>query len=175
MTGGARRRFELAIEGVAHTVTLERRHDGGVRLQWGGASFPYAAVGLGGARHDVSLADARYTFAVYREERNGEARVAVFGAAGQASVAEFDPIAAAAAQGGDEGTLEAPMPGKVLSFLVEPGEAVRRGQPLAVIEAMKMEHTISAPHDGVVDALLYAAGDQVAEGSELLRLTRRAQ
>jgi 3-methylcrotonyl-CoA carboxylase alpha subunit len=47
---------------------------------------------------------------------------------------------------------------------------VRRGQALAVMEAMKMEHTISAPADGVVAELPYAVGDQVAEGAELLRL-----
>jgi 3-methylcrotonyl-CoA carboxylase alpha subunit len=47
---------------------------------------------------------------------------------------------------------------------------VRRGQTLAVMEAMKMEHTIAAPCDGVVEALLYAPGDQVVEGGELLRL-----
>ncbi|MDO5691139.1 MAG: acetyl-CoA carboxylase biotin carboxyl carrier protein subunit [Pseudomonadota bacterium] len=45
-----------------------------------------------------------------------------------------------------------------------------KGQPLAVMEAMKMEHTIAAPKDGVVDEVLYAPGDQVAEGAELLRL-----
>jgi 3-methylcrotonyl-CoA carboxylase alpha subunit len=58
----------------------------------------------------------------------------------------------------------------VVSFLAQPGDAVKRGQALAVMEAMKMEHTLCAPHDGVVQELLYAVGDQVAEGGELLRL-----
>ena len=62
------------------------------------------------------------------------------------------------------------MPGKVVSFLAQPGDTVTRGQPLAVMEAMKMEHTISAPRDGVVAELLYAVGDQVPEGGELLRM-----
>jgi 3-methylcrotonyl-CoA carboxylase alpha subunit len=48
---------------------------------------------------------------------------------------------------------------------------VKAGQVLAIMEAMKMEHTIAAPADGVVAELLYAPGDQVAEGAELLRLT----
>ena len=48
--------------------------------------------------------------------------------------------------------------------------AVERGQALAVMEAMKMEHTILAPADGTVAELLYAPGDQVAEGAELLSL-----
>ena len=62
------------------------------------------------------------------------------------------------------------MPGKVIAFLAKAGETVTRGQALAVMEAMKMEHTLHAPRDGVVAELLYAVGDQVGEGGELLRL-----
>ena len=68
------------------------------------------------------------------------------------------------------GRLTAPMPGKVVSFAVKAGDKVSRGQALAVMEAMKMEHTIAAPADGTVEELLYAPGDQVAEGAELLRI-----
>jgi 3-methylcrotonyl-CoA carboxylase alpha subunit len=57
---------------------------------------------------------------------------------------------------------------------VAAGDRVQRGQALAVMEAMKMEHTINAPRDGVVGELLYAAGDQVSEGGELLRLAAPA-
>jgi 3-methylcrotonyl-CoA carboxylase alpha subunit len=68
------------------------------------------------------------------------------------------------------GRLTAPMPGKVVSFAVKSGDTVKAGQTLAVMEAMKMEHTIAAPKDGTVAELLYAPGDQVAEGAELLTL-----
>ena len=68
------------------------------------------------------------------------------------------------------GHLTAPMPGRVVSFFVKAGDRVVAGQPLAVMEAMKMEHTIAAPSDGEVQELLYAPGDQVAEGAELLIL-----
>ena len=68
------------------------------------------------------------------------------------------------------GRLSAPMPGKVVSFAVQAGDVVKAGQVLAIMEAMKMEHTIAAPADGVVAELLYAPGDQVAEGAALLRL-----
>jgi 3-methylcrotonyl-CoA carboxylase alpha subunit len=61
-----------------------------------------------------------------------------------------------------------------MSLLVSPGQAVRQGQALAVMEAMKMEHTISAPRDGVVAEWLHAVGDQVAEGAELLKLEMAA-
>jgi 3-methylcrotonyl-CoA carboxylase alpha subunit len=62
------------------------------------------------------------------------------------------------------------MPGKVVSFAVKAGDKVSKGQPLAVMEAMKMEHTIAAPADGEVLELLFAPGDQVTEGAELLKL-----
>ncbi len=58
----------------------------------------------------------------------------------------------------------------MVSFAVKAGDKVSKGQPLAVMEAMKMEHTIAAPADGEVLELLFAPGDQVTEGAELLKL-----
>jgi 3-methylcrotonyl-CoA carboxylase alpha subunit len=72
------------------------------------------------------------------------------------------------------GRLSAPMPGRVVQLLVAPGMAVRRGQPLLVIEAMKMEHTIAAPRDGVVERVPYTVGDLVEEGVELIALAPEA-
>jgi 3-methylcrotonyl-CoA carboxylase alpha subunit len=68
------------------------------------------------------------------------------------------------------GSLAAPMPGKVIALLVQPGAKVEKGAPLLILEAMKMEHTISAPAGGVVKAIHFAAGEQVPEGAELLTL-----
>jgi len=72
------------------------------------------------------------------------------------------------------GRLTAPMPGKVIAVLVEPGQAVEAGTPLIVMEAMKMEHTIGAPAAGVVAEILYAVGDQVADGAQLLVMEQEA-
>jgi 3-methylcrotonyl-CoA carboxylase alpha subunit len=66
------------------------------------------------------------------------------------------------------GSLASPMPGRVVNVLVKEGEKVKAGAPLVVIEAMKMEHTVTAPLDGTVTALHYAAGDMIDEGVELL-------
>ena len=96
--------------------------------------------------------------------------VHVFTPAGATRIDTVDPLAHAGDTQAEGGRLTAPMPGKVVSFAVRAGDAVSRGQPLAVMEAMKMEHTIAAPADGVVQELLYAPGDQVTEGAELLRL-----
>ena len=82
-----------------------------------------------------------------------------------------DPLAASdAEQAVAGGSLTAPMPGKVIHVLVDEGKAVGRGEPLIVLEAMKMEHTVSAPADGVVEAVHFAAGDLVEEGAELMAL-----
>ncbi len=70
-----------------------------------------------------------------------------------------------------EGSLTAPMPGVVVAVLVEPGDTVAEGDPLLVLEAMKMEYTIRAFSAGVVESVHYAPGDQVSEGAELLSIT----
>lgn len=66
--------------------------------------------------------------------------------------------------------LHAPTSATLVEFLVRPGQAVRAGQPLLVLEAMKMEHEICAPADAVVHEWLVTVGDLVAEGDVLLRL-----
>ena len=76
--------------------------------------------------------------------------------------------AADAAQGGADGVIVAPMHGKVLAIEVAKGDRVARGQRLAVIEAMKMEHALLAQADGVVEDITVEAGAQVAEGARLL-------
>ena len=68
------------------------------------------------------------------------------------------------------GSLAAPMPGKVIQVLSRPGDAVKKGQALLILEAMKMEHTICAPADGVVKEVHFAPGEQVLEGAELITL-----
>ena len=68
------------------------------------------------------------------------------------------------------GSLAAPMPGRVIKLFVEPGARVKKGEPLLILEAMKMEHTITAPSDGTVKEIHYAAGEQVLEGAQLIRV-----
>ncbi|MBX3620245.1 MAG: acetyl/propionyl/methylcrotonyl-CoA carboxylase subunit alpha [Rhizobacter sp.] len=164
--GGARRRFELKLHGQHQTVWLERAHGGGTTLVIGDARWPFEARATGADRHEVRLGDRRLPLSVYAF---GE-RVTVFSPDGAATVAEVDVLAHAADGATEGGRLTAPMPGKLIAFLAQPGQPVKQGQALAVMEAMKMEHTITSPRDGTVEALLYAPGDQVAEGGELLRL-----
>ena len=71
---------------------------------------------------------------------------------------------------GRSGSLAAPMPGRIVQVMSRPGEPVKKGQPLLILEAMKMEHTITAPADGVVKEIHFAAGEQVLEGAELVTM-----
>jgi 3-methylcrotonyl-CoA carboxylase alpha subunit len=68
------------------------------------------------------------------------------------------------------GSLTAPMPGRILAVLVEPGVRVRQGEALLVLEAMKMEHTVIAPARGIVQEVFFRDGDQVEEGARLLSI-----
>jgi 3-methylcrotonyl-CoA carboxylase alpha subunit len=81
----------------------------------------------------------------------------------------YDPFAAADAVGAATDRVTTPMPGKIVQVLVKPGEMVKRGQPLAVLEAMKMEHTLSAPADAKVASVDVSPGDQVADGATVVR------
>jgi len=87
----------------------------------------------------------------------------------------IDPLAPRAAAAVSGGRLTAPMPGKVAQVLIAAGGAVKRGQPLMVLEAMKMEHTIAAPADGTVDRVHFAPGDLVEEGAELIAFSAAAE
>jgi len=79
-----------------------------------------------------------------------------------------DPLEAAEHAQGAVTDIRAPMPGKIIQMLAEAGDRVRRGQALAVMEAMKMEHTLAAPGDLVVKAAPYKPGDQVSEGAVIV-------
>jgi len=79
-----------------------------------------------------------------------------------------DPLHLVEAGGAHGSGLTAPMPGKVVALLATPGQAVEKGAPLLILEAMKMEHTITAPKNGLLKSFRYAVGDQVADGAELV-------
>jgi 3-methylcrotonyl-CoA carboxylase alpha subunit len=70
--------------------------------------------------------------------------------------------------------LTAPMPGKIVALLAKPGQKVDKGTPLLILEAMKMEHTITAPAAGTVKSFCYAAGEQVSDGATLVEFVENA-
>jgi 3-methylcrotonyl-CoA carboxylase alpha subunit len=164
--GAALRRFELDDSGQRLSVRLERLHDGAGHLCLGSERAAFHATSLGDGGFDIELAEVRTRLQVYRV---GD-RVAVFAPQGSALIHLVDAMALAGAGEVAEGGLAAPMPGKVISLLASAGQTVKKGQAVAVMEAMKMEHTLYAPRDGTVAEVLYAVGDQVMEGGALMRL-----
>jgi len=85
-------------------------------------------------------------------------------------VEAYDPISAVEASNSHQGGLTAPMNGSIVRVLVEAGQTVEAGAQLVVLEAMKMEHSIRAPHAGVIKALYCQEGEMVGEGSALVEL-----
>lgn len=81
----------------------------------------------------------------------------------------FDDVAE-----GGAGDIKAPMPGKIIAVQIEKGAAVKKGDALVTLEAMKMEHALSAAADAVIDDVLVAEGDQVEEGAPLVRFAESA-
>jgi 3-methylcrotonyl-CoA carboxylase alpha subunit len=164
--GAATRRFDLEAGGTHHEVLLSRHHRGGMTLTVEGEATEFAVQSSDAETHELFLGTERLRVKTYAR---GE-RVAVFAPQGSAVLTEVDLIAHAGDGPAEGGRLTAPMPGKLVAFLAKAGDSVAKGQPLAVMEAMKMEHTISAPRDGTVAELLFAVGDQVSDGAELLKL-----
>ena len=165
--GVASRRFDFKIAGQPLVAKLRYLDDGVLMLQVGEDEFqPLDLTPVDGRRIDLRCAGRRQVVQVFRQDED----MHVFGTDGASVITELDMLSHAGEGAGEGGRLTAPMPGKVVSFAVRAGDKVSKGQPLAVMEAMKMEHTIAAPVDGVVAELLYAPGDQVMDGAELLRL-----
>ncbi|MBH9551267.1 acetyl/propionyl/methylcrotonyl-CoA carboxylase subunit alpha [Inhella gelatinilytica] len=170
LTGDAVRGFDLELDGQHHALQLRRLHAGGMQLLVGGEAVALAIDSASPERHTLLLGEG---LAVRRIPVHTYARgeqVTVFAPQGSATLTEVDVIAHAGEGAGGGGRLTAPMPGKLVALHVKAGDAVKAGQPLAVMEAMKMEHTLNSPRDGTVAELLYAVGDQLTDGAELLRL-----
>jgi len=96
--------------------------------------------------------------------------ITVFGFDHLVTLTLFDPITAAGEHEGSHSSFTSPMPGRIAAVEVREGENVVKGDILVVVEAMKMEHAITAPRDGVIGQILCAVGDQVDEGHELLKM-----
>ena len=113
-------------------------------------------VNVNGTQYDITL-----------EVLEGEAAAAAPKAAPAAAPAAPAAKAPAGAQ-----AINAPMPGTILAVNVKPGQAVKRGDVLVVLEAMKMENEIMAPNDGTVGTVNVAKGQSVQSGATLLTLPK---
>ena len=90
---------------------------------------------------------------------------------GRTLFTRLDPLAYEQSEDVSDFRLNAPMPGNVIRVLVKAGDEVSSGQPLLVMEAMKMEHTIVAPANGIVEEVLFQPGDLVQNYAELIKFS----
>ncbi|HVN40272.1 MAG TPA: biotin/lipoyl-containing protein, partial [Myxococcota bacterium] len=142
--------------------------DGAYELGLGDAKVPARGelgpngtlrVELGGLRLDTSVIVSGEKRHVFLDGRSYQ-------------LARIDPLHQVGEGQGAEGGLVAPMPGKVIAWLAQPGTDVAKGAPLLILEAMKMEHTITAPAAGRLTAFRFGVGEQVTEGAELVEFKR---
>jgi 3-methylcrotonyl-CoA carboxylase alpha subunit len=140
--------------------------DGRYRIEGRAQSFELVAKRLEGTGVAVETDQKRSRLDLVQDGP----RVTVFGAPQAYGFVVIDPLqeAAEAEAGGD--TVLAPMPGLVKLVTAIQGQNVIKGEPLVVLEAMKMEHTLTAPRDGVVAEVMARPGDQVSDGTLLLAL-----
>ena len=166
MQGVSNRSFEFTVNGSPIKVVLISHVRGGMRLRIADVEADFSWRDVHG-QLQVTWGEQSWRCHVYASGLESH----VFADAGECILTLVDPLVHAAEGAAAGGNLAAPMPGKLLAFNVSVGDKVVAGQALAVMEAMKMEHTVAAPSKGTVEELLYAPGDQVTEGAPLLRLS----
>ncbi|WP_407279938.1 acetyl/propionyl/methylcrotonyl-CoA carboxylase subunit alpha [Aromatoleum evansii] len=135
--------YTLTVDGHSTEARGKLDDRGGLRVEFDGRRMGATVIVAGEKRH------------VFLDGRTWQ-------------LANVDPLHHAGEGGGAEGGLLAPMPGKVIALLAEAGTTVEKGAPLLILEAMKMEHTITAPASGLLKAFRFAVGDQVGDGAELV-------
>ncbi len=158
----AARALTLEHRGAQRSVTVQ-----GAGEQWTVQVDGNALQGSGRLAGDalrVQIGEQLHRAAVIRDGNE----LYLFGSEGVQRFTLHDPVSEADQSVADAGSLVAPMPGRIVATLVAPGTAVKRGAPLLVLEAMKMEHTLQAPADGTVQGYRVKAGDQVGDGAVLV-------
>ena len=127
-----------------------------------------AKLNVNGVAFDVEILGAPLSEGDLPEVAAAAAPAAPVAAAPKAEAAPAAPAAKGAAGAGEP--VNAPLPGVVTKVLVAAGQAVKKGDTVVVLEAMKMENNITAECDGTVTGICVAAGDSVLEGTTLLTI-----
>ncbi|MBM3523621.1 MAG: 3-methylcrotonyl-CoA carboxylase, partial [Alphaproteobacteria bacterium] len=160
-------RLLFAAGGAQHSIAVTRGADThSLALEIAGCSVDMRIVAVEGPAIEAVIDGRRLRAAAALIDDD----IHVDHAGGLHRLTRVDPLSLATGDADAGGHLTAPMPGKVIAVHVAAGTAVKRGQPLVVLEAMKMEHTIAAPKDGIVERVAFTVGEQVEEGATLVDL-----
>ncbi len=172
---GKPRKIELAKTGEkSFTAKIDDKHLN-AELEAGTIGFEKQfSIKIDGKTYKVHLPKTNYkeAFQAKIEEATFKAEVKT-PTASRAATTSFEPAFSVPAKKATqksqvvEGAVTAPMTGKIVSIKVKKGEQVKQGQPLCVIEAMKMENEIAAPKTGIVQEVDVAEGSSVSEGETL--------
>ena len=172
------------LSGLPRTATLHLQINGGparIEITWQEDGKRLGVEGDGDS-HEVEMAEVRFEAARIEAVVDGRRLSAVFardpkrdrlfvaGLGRHLEVAALDLLKRDPDEGVESASLAAPMSGKIVRVFVKPGDVVKKGDRLLILEAMKMEHAMTAGFDAVVGALAAGEGEQVAEGQVLVVL-----
>ena len=162
----------LEINDARHEIEAELTPGGRVVFSWNGARYEAEVLNTHPHRHSVLFPDGGHREIMAAPDREGGYTFFIHTHA--LRVRMYDPLelealkALKAEEGGRAWQVKAQMPGKVVSVLAEVGSEVRKGQPLLVVEAMKMQNEITAARPGRVKAVPVKPGDVVETGALLV-------
>jgi len=162
--------FDYLLDGKTVEVQIEGKN-GQFQVAVGDKKLQVEACRLSDSLLSMSVAGGLHR--VFVAERNGKTYVNIGG-----KNFTFDDAAVQAEQqksgrsgaGLAPGAISSPMPGNVIKLMVKEGDTVKEGQPLVIVEAMKMENEIRSPSDGVVKKVNYAVGNLVEAGAPIVEL-----
>ena len=161
----------LHINGSPVTLENTVRHKNGVAFSLGGKHYHFRSHRLPDGSHllEQEIAEDVWQRVSGSAWQGKNAKHIQLGSL----AAKVSELAASGSSSSGQAELSprAPMPGLVRQILVKKGDKVTAGQPLAVMEAMKLQMTLSAGADATVDAILVKEGEMIAEGTELVKLT----
>lgn len=161
--------LQVTMDGVACTVTVKPAEGGwNVRVDDGPERF-VAGRSIGKSERVLTVDGKRHV--VGEHAKGGRVDLQAFGRAWRADVIDARKAALQLGAGGSAGLVITQMPGVIVRLLVAPGDAVTEGDPVIVVEAMKMENEFKAPVSGTVEAIHVEAGQPVESGAALLTIT----
>lgn len=140
------------------------------KFKIGGNDYEVEIGKIEGKTADVTVNGVSYQVEMENAPAAPAAPAAAAPVAAAAPAAQAAAPAPAAKPAGEGKSVTSPLPGVIIEVSVKEGQAVKAGQKVAVLEAMKMENEIAAPADGVVTSIRVAKGDSLQEGDEIMKI-----
>ncbi|MBW1877062.1 MAG: hypothetical protein JRI25_09010 [Deltaproteobacteria bacterium] len=161
--------YQVTIRGRTRDITVQPTQGGGWRVSVDGGPERVLLGGpVGGAEWQLRNGDEVRTVGL--AAKDGDAHLQIDGHPMLARVVDPRRDALALGAAGSEGVVITEMPGVIVRLLVAPGDHVDEGQPVIVVEAMKMENELKASADGVVSVVHVQPGEHVESGAMLLTI-----